>query len=618
MSTPLSAHALRHRLAEDSVCESLFNEAEALATDLFDGTKGDRVFLPFFTEHSTAHLRRVEEILDEIIFGVELDSSAFNPTAEEAMYLLSATWLHDIGMIYGILHGEKLPLPDDWPRLRDTHEERSSEYIQEIWQANCSWRQDQRVYLSQLCIYHRRKNRLERMEPALVAGKFGGMVRLRELAGLLRLADGCHIDASRAPGDMKNLYTSLGMPAESRLHWGLPKFVEAIQFDHSARIIRPMCLLPPPKSFGTVTVDFRSVVDKIVEGLRDELSGVLPYLVRFSNTAFKEIEPDIHMPLALGGHQAQRRMLDMWPYMLTTAMSASEVASMLAALVDAVLHNRTDIPTGELKELLDHAARLHPYNFLIRRLELDIRKHIKEKSHPSRIKDFLTEYMQSRVKACHEVAQRAKKYLGADDVLVIYDFSQTVMTLITEHLTGFQGKILVVECRRWMKGGVPLPNESSRVRSGLDKLGLHCVDVQMASLPAIFSYFKKQGKTVKVLLTARGIFNGGDALCTVGSTVIAALAKTSGMDVYILAEREKYLKSADLDREIEQILRTQARDLISSAHPSRPKDLMPEIDCLTPETYTALVGLEDLKLEAAEGDSEPASVQSNRVGTSPL
>ena len=71
------------------------------------------MLMPFYTDHGEGHCQRVEEIVDQIVLGPPgarhaVDDHAFVPTPEEATYLLSAIWLHDIGMIYGIFPDEVL------------------------------------------------------------------------------------------------------------------------------------------------------------------------------------------------------------------------------------------------------------------------------------------------------------------------------------------------------------------------------------------------------------------------------------------------------------------------------------------------------------------------------
>ena len=191
--------SLRKRVSENETCGWLLGQAEVLCTSLFNLNFGKKLLPPFFTDHGPSHSWKVEAILDNLVFGVAANGKAFDPTAEEAMYLLAATWLHDIGMIYGIFPGENLEGKDvDWSQCRYRHEQRSATYIQDVWEYNCGWTRNERIALSTLCLHHRHSHSLAEMEPVEVDGRTG-KVRLRELAALLRIADACHIDETRVP-----------------------------------------------------------------------------------------------------------------------------------------------------------------------------------------------------------------------------------------------------------------------------------------------------------------------------------------------------------------------------------------------------------------------------------
>ena len=106
-------------MALDPMCAQRVDEALRLARGLFEEGHGF-VPLPYFTPHKESHAEAVEKILDQIIWGGgQLGDRDFVPTPEEAMYLVSAAWLHDIGMMYGIFPGERpADLVGDVSRVR--------------------------------------------------------------------------------------------------------------------------------------------------------------------------------------------------------------------------------------------------------------------------------------------------------------------------------------------------------------------------------------------------------------------------------------------------------------------------------------------------------------------
>jgi len=323
------------------------------------------------------------------------------------------------------------------------------------------------------------------------------------------------------------------------------------------------------------------------------MNSVLPHLIKFSNTAFKEIHPEIHRPRALLGPQTQKLMLDMWPYMLTMTTSASEGASMVAALVRALLTGRDDIPTEELENLLSLAAKTHRFNLLVRRLETCIRSRLTANASIHNIRECLDEYLVKRQRECRAVAQQASNVIpiGHDDVLVVYGYSHTVSTFITEQLVGHSGPILVVECRRKVLGQVEVADEAERVLAELQPLGRDCKHVSMASLPAIFSHFKRGGKAIKVLLGARGVFKTGSVLSTVGSYAIASIAGASDVEVFVLVEDDKIVVGEDegLNTWIDEELERQAKAELAPDVGVPRRELVPPIDHLDRAMYTRLI-----------------------------
>jgi hypothetical protein len=146
--------------SKNTIYKTRFEEAKRLAQSIFDG--GDKyVPLPYFTKHDASHCAAIEKYLNQIIWGGgKPGQHDFAPTAEEAMYLLSAAWLHDIGMIYGLFENEDPNDLQDYNRveeLRDEHELRTIRYIHDIWKAGCTWEEDEKTWLTNICAFHRRR-----------------------------------------------------------------------------------------------------------------------------------------------------------------------------------------------------------------------------------------------------------------------------------------------------------------------------------------------------------------------------------------------------------------------------------------------------------------------------
>ena len=589
---------LRGYVDQDPTCKEKFEEAEKLAKSLFDLKKEGKKMIPFFTDHTIAHMAKVEDNLDRIVCAPGMDGNAFIPSPEEAMYLLSACWLHDVGMIYGIFDGENSQGPDvDWNGLRNTHEERTAKYLTQRWQQHCSWSSTEKTYLAEFCIYHRQRYLLADMEPAEINGRSGKAVRLRELAAILRLADACHVDESRAPVDLKNLFDSFGMPAISQDHWGIPRLIHGVEFDHRSHTIPLHCLLPPPKRYGTATIDFQGVIDRVVGGLKAELSTVIPWLSGYSNTDFKNVEAKIVRPKSLADPEGH--MMEMWPSIIKMFSSASETACMVAALVKAACRDCSEVPKKKIYEILDMALYVHPYNFLIRGLDAEMRQLLSKECSVGDVKRCKERYLKEREERCVQVARQARRVISDGDVIVVSGYSRTLLTLLTEQLVGHGGKVLIVKCPATSPGLIARDG-NARLLDELRKSGLSCIHLENGSLVEILQNFRRTGQPVKVLLAAQGVFNGGEVLAAVGSSLISLAAKAVGFPVYILAEPEKRISDDETRRKMEQLLKEQADWLIhTDADGDKPAEIAAQVDCLMPDMYTAIITSEPTAVDFA-------------------
>ena len=548
-------------LWKDGRSSILFDEARRLALSLFDPNVPGRLIVPFFTDHGPSHFQKVAAILNKIIFPVppeSLDSRAFCPTPEEAMYLLAATWLHDIGMIYGIFDDERSKAPDiDWELYRGEHERRSTRYIQEKWYNECSWSREEKLFLSQICLHHRKRYPLGQMEPTEFDGRLGP-VRLRELAALLRIADACHIDETRVPVDMKNRFQAIGFPVDAKEHWGLPMLIHDIPFDHLGKSISLHCYIPREKRYGTVTIDFHPVVDRLVESIEEELGTVVPYLTNYGNTGYKSVKAIVEHPVL----DADKYLYEMWPCMLSAVSSASAVASVVGAILLATVKQAGNVPHHEIRDILKKALDVHRYNVLVHRLNEDMEGFLERGTNVSEVQQYLEAYGSRTLEACDAVAGLAKDLIQDEDVLVTYGYSNAVMTALTAQPRTHKALILLVKCYR-MEPGVSVRDENVRVEKELQRAGLGYQVVEMASLNEVFASLNRQGKRVKVLLGTRGVLGNGDVLSTVGHSQIALAARDAQVEVLVVGEPAKFAEDDALNELIESHLTSQSDWLAS-------------------------------------------------------
>lgn len=560
-----SARSLREVLqeADEDLWLKRFNEAEKLAQSIFSD-ETPYVPLPYFTPHGVSHCKAVEECLNKIIWGTEeSNEDDFVPSPKEAMYVLSAAWLHDIGMMYGIFDGED---PEDLQdskkviALRAEHELRTSKYIHDRWHSECGWSDEQKVWLTNICVYHRRHHPLSTLCPRGIELKSrGGEERLRlgVLAALLRLADACHVDQSRAPGPLMALYNSLGMPQDAVCHWERAKLISDVEFDRTRNRINLRGLCPPVFNFGLGSFDLQEITEIVRSDVEEELRSVQPVLMAYPNTAFWEVTREIFHAISLTIHK-EKQCLAVWPYLLHIPSSATEtVAALIQLLLFAIQkgednHNLGDAWRKNLLAIIGETEKARPVDFMIRNLHKKVLEAMKslapEAGTAEPVKKCLQDSLKEIEKNCFDLAQKARQLIDPQDVLVVYGFSTNIAKLL-ENLRGqYSNVIYVVDCYRPV-GRVHLSaDENERVIGFAQGLGFEqVVFVQLAALPQALNDLKQRRVPCKILLGTHGVLENGDFLCKVGSYMIVSTARQFDAQVVAFAEKTKFLSNGESD-----------------------------------------------------------------------
>lgn len=554
---------LRTVVNQNMTCAKLFKEAEALAKSIFEDPQ--YVPLPFYTEHRKGHCQALERLLDQIIWrngdGVLDKRQDFIPSPEEAMYLLSAVWLHDIGMWYGTLGNEQ---PGDILRgskvikLRDQHEVRTARYILEKWVKDCSWEPQEKEWLSNICVYHRRHHPMNSFEPVKENGLRirNKQIRLSVLAALLRLADACLVDKRRAPQRIMRLYLSLGMPEEARVHWERADLIRDIRFNHDSRRIELRGHYPRSFDFGLGVFDVREVGEMICENVRGELRSVQQTLSTFSNTDLREVRHESYQMQAID-YQQKRRCLYMWPYLLSRPFSATEAAKALAQML--LLSAEQAEESGdlgrewrkEMHQIIDKTKSLRWHDFMIRNLCIEVEKLLLElpenTESATKLSKYLNRFMESIEDNSRKLVAQARRIIGDTDVLVLYGHSVNICRLLRD--IDKNHSLYIINCYKPLDSH-EMFDENEKLIDTVKNLGFTKYKfLQLESLAAALSELK--GKTpCKVLLGTHGRLKNGDFLCKVGSDIIAATAKRFGAKVIVFCEKAKFLIDEVKDDEI--------------------------------------------------------------------
>ena len=171
----------------------------------------------YYVDHGIDHIRRVVSKLED------LDKFLSNPINEkEAFVLLVATYFHDIGMFLG-RREEEYP-----EQTRREHHIRSAEVIQRLNDENYL-----DINLPELSIIkkvieaHRVTDLGELLESQRIEGT---EIRTRLLGALLRIADSCDCDRSRAPRAIFDLFYQL-IPESSRQYWEIHFPITDVSFN---------------------------------------------------------------------------------------------------------------------------------------------------------------------------------------------------------------------------------------------------------------------------------------------------------------------------------------------------------------------------------------------------
>ncbi len=552
-------YTLRDVLKGNKACSERFAEAEALAKSIFNKKRHKNIVpLPFYTEHGEGHCKAVESFLDKIIWkngdGVLDEKHDFIPSPEEAMYLLSATWLHDIGMWYGIFDNEK---PGDVRRrtrvikLREEHEVRAARYILEKWAKDCSWESEEKDWLCNICVYHRGHIPMSSFEPVKTTGCHmpDRQIRLSVLAALLRLADACHVDKRRAPQRVMGLYISLGMPREARVHWERADLIKDVEFGHDKSRIILKGHYPRKFDFGLREFDVREVGEMICENVQRELRSVQQTLLNFSNTDFREVRHSTYRIRAKDYLQKQQ-CLRLWPYLLSRPFSATEAAAALAQML--LLSTEQAQESGDLdkvwhsdmRQMMEKTKSLREQDFMIRNLCIGVEKLLsglaEDAESAGELSEYLTEFMDSVKKNCEETVSYALKEIKPGDALILYGHSVNIGRVLNE--IDKRHFLYIVDCYKPLEGHRVVDENNQIIRSAENSgFANKYLFLQLESLSAALGELKRKKVPCKVLLGTHGRLKGGDLLCKVGSYTIARMAKEFGAAVVAFCETTKFL-----------------------------------------------------------------------------
>jgi predicted DNA-binding transcriptional regulator len=179
----------------------------------------------FFTDHGTPHVERVISKLNSLS---ELVPDG--PNEREQFFLLIGAYFHDLGMFLCRLPNE----PARETRLH--HHERSADLVDRLVAGNFVNLDQFEVSVTKHLVRAHRAVSLDEVPEEQSIEQ--STVRTRLLAAMLRIADACDMDHTRAPEAVfRFLYDAI--PSSSRQYWRQHQIVAAVNFsrEHAAIVV---------------------------------------------------------------------------------------------------------------------------------------------------------------------------------------------------------------------------------------------------------------------------------------------------------------------------------------------------------------------------------------------
>lgn len=221
-----------------------------------------RTIFSTYTNHDINHLQNVECYVNEIVN----ETSSKKLTVDEIFCLLSAVWLHDIGMI---------PVDDEikkfnsmsknerekfTQKIRENHHLRSKLYV-EKHEKELNLNEDESTIIGNICKGHRKVN-LTNLKDGFLENK----IRVNSLASILRLADECDVSQSR---ESSLSVEGIGDDIKKK-HYRIHELISTVNINHETKNIELR---------GTLFVNNdKYIVNKTKKKIITELKEISPFL----------------------------------------------------------------------------------------------------------------------------------------------------------------------------------------------------------------------------------------------------------------------------------------------------------------------------------------------------
>ena len=309
--------------------------------------------LRWYTPHGIPHYEAVEQNIRQLIPNNKIKDL----TELERFFLLVSAWVHDIGMIKGLMSDDENIADDNREKeIRDSHHFRSEKYIIEDYN-NLEINEEEATAFALLAKFHRRRcdiNSCPILYP-IPGIKNENMLRLRLLAAYLRLADALHVDKTRTPASQYAITLAYNIPNNSKLHWLRSKFVQDIQIDiENKKLVVHFNMPSKIESWYKNRLAYLPDIQRdIVEDLTSELNTVKDVLLSYNFSHFLFVESVTHD--VQYDNQTLRDISGLDYYKIMDNPSSSALCSLVLRSIQGIINSndKEDAINKAIKSIVD-------------------------------------------------------------------------------------------------------------------------------------------------------------------------------------------------------------------------------------------------------------------------
>ena len=497
--------------------------------------------------HNEEHNLNVEISLYSLIPDNKLD--CFTPS--EWFCLLCAVWLHEIGMIVGLVKNDdkldSLTREQFYLKVRDNHHSRAVEYLKQNYNKTLDLTEDEYNLISFICVRHRIHHALTEHQSKKII-----------LSAYLKLSLLIHLDVEIQNNILFELIHDPGISWESKFHWLKLKWIRSIIPDHDRSIISVTVCEPPPNSslHGFLP-------EKIYQDMRSGLSSLKEILIRAKISFFNDIKEDF------GGSLDQQIINEMeliqdnieleeissaseaYQTILSTFKKYSEMGHKVENLIDIYLRNIEQI-----------YQQIRPCHTLIGNLIEKMSKILQDekKSNEEKIdeiKNLIYEQQRKRELILKSISEISQAFLKDKNSILLYGYSTMVIAALegAPETIKKDTPVYIAECRgktQFNSNNIMTHNDGLTYLQRVVEIGYK--NIIFINDISIGNYMKRN-KISKVFFGANGIDKKtGSFGHTCGHSTIADLASIYKVPVYVIASKSKLgnLKwKENLERKIE-------------------------------------------------------------------